>query len=671
VVVEVPAGLFRRGAGRSEDNQPRARETRALVRAATADLLRATAATRDLPQLEFDMALDAVTLRRFDRGEAIYRVGEPASAVYFVVDGLVQLQVEDEESIRIQAYLTRGDAFGHDDLGTVRGLQAASVGPTRCLQVPARVFRTIMDRTPGLAERLGRVKAERRQQQHAVVAAAAERSTQHVFHDLYRMQMARSMLVIDPESCVRCGHCAWSCAASHDDGVARLVRRGDKVVTSLAVAGQIQKSLLIPNSCQHCKNPACMVDCPTGAIGRDVRGDVFIREELCTGCGHCAKACPWENISMAPRRAASHRVSDPMAQVATALRGTSAEVAVKCDLCRGFDGPACVQACPTDAITRLDPGRDVAEVAAVLGPEAEGPSSPVRAWLSGGVPLTAWACAALVGIGITGFRLQAEGVWSPGLGPGATAGWTALVLAGLSAAYAIPKRVVRLWHHRARKVSSTRARVAGEPEPAPRSRLRPLMSLHIVLGVAMAAAVAAHAGPRWPGGVASLLSVVFWTAIVTGSLGALAYRWLPRRLSRIEREAALPEDYSGRKAELIDRLYRETTGRSDVVKALVAGVLRPYARSSMATLGLLVSGRTLRQEQDRLRARVDRVRQGRGEDRLDGVDALIRTVVQLRALPLLRWGHRILRGWLPAHIVGGAVLLVAVVAHVLVVTGAP
>ena len=40
---------------------------------------------------------------------------------------------------------------------------------------------------------------------------------------------------------------------------------------------------------------------PTGAIGRDPKGEVFIREDLCTGCGNCAKGCPLDNIQMAPR----------------------------------------------------------------------------------------------------------------------------------------------------------------------------------------------------------------------------------------------------------------------------------------------------------------------------------------------------------------------------------
>jgi len=94
------------------------------------------------------------------------------------------------------------------------------------------------------------------------------------------MRVARSLLVIDQDSCVRCGHCAWSCASTHDDGISRLVRRGDKVVVQreddpaaragedvvarvVRLAKEVEWApLLVPNSCQHCKNPSCMSRLP-------------------------------------------------------------------------------------------------------------------------------------------------------------------------------------------------------------------------------------------------------------------------------------------------------------------------------------------------------------------------------------------------------------------------
>src|SRR5256885_11881222 len=62
--------------------------------------------------------------------------------------------------------------------------------------------------------------------------------TQHAFRDLYRLQVARSLLVIDLDSCVRCGHCASSCESLH--GQARLVRRGDTVVRSEEHTSELQ-----------------------------------------------------------------------------------------------------------------------------------------------------------------------------------------------------------------------------------------------------------------------------------------------------------------------------------------------------------------------------------------------------------------------------------------------
>src|SRR6185503_9391514 len=272
-----------------------------------------------------------------------------------------------------------------------------------------------------------RVAADRQALQERVIGAASVRTTQHVFKDLYRMHVARSLLVIDQESCVRCGHCAWACADTHG-GVARLVRRGDKIVTELR--GSEPKSLMLPNSCQHCKNPACMIDCPTGAIGRDHEGEVFIREELCTGCGACAKACPWDNIQLAPRPA-------------SAKSALSAEVAVKCDLCREYEAPACVQACPTGSILRVEPAEDFSRVAALFGRDAAKVAPSERRTL--GTWLLPVALGSALALGGVALRLHVLGWLVPGRGVALVSGYAALLGALALVAYAIPKRRLRIW----------------------------------------------------------------------------------------------------------------------------------------------------------------------------------------------------------------------------------
>ncbi len=371
-VAEIPVHVFRRAAARSGKAEVAERLERSLTRTATADLLRTLAFTRDLGPRDLDVLLDAVTHRRVERGQPVYRQGDPATEIFLIADGMVQIQVEEGDRLHVRAYLGRGDFCGDAEIaaGGSRTSSAVAAGPALLLAVPGAVFRDLAARHPALLPGLRRLAQDQEAAQRAVVAPAAANATQHAFRDLYRLQVARSLLVIDLESCVRCGHCAWACSEVH--GVARLVRRGDKVVARVDGHGESDapQHLMLPNSCQHCENPACMVGCPTGAIGRDPGGEVFIREELCTGCGACAKACPWDNIQMAVRPLTALQPAPPPGGAAYT------DLAVKCDLCRGYEGPACVQACPTGAIFRLNPAEEIADVRALFHGEAGPAATP-------------------------------------------------------------------------------------------------------------------------------------------------------------------------------------------------------------------------------------------------------------------------------------------------------
>jgi Fe-S-cluster-containing dehydrogenase component/CRP-like cAMP-binding protein len=623
-VVEIPIAVFQRVVGRLGTAT---REQRYLERAAARDMLACGAFARELRGDDVELLLDAARLERIGRGTRIYEPGAPADRVYFVLDGLVQLQRDDA----VCAYLARGDFFGDQDAlaGGVRRHAAVANGDTWCAIVPRDALRTLADRNPGLLPRLRRVAEQHEATQGAVIDAASARSTQHVFRDLYRMQMARSLLVIDQDSCVRCGHCAWSCEQLH--GTSRLVRRGDKVIAKLAGASAGPATLLLPNTCQHCRHAACMIDCPTGAIGRDPEGEVFIRPSLCTGCGNCAKACPWENIQMAPGAAGR-------------------DVAVKCDLCRGFDAPACVEACPTGAVLRLDPARDVAEVAQVLGP-APGATPRRRAgfafvgWLAAGIAIAAG------GLAVAAHRAYA---WAPGRGIGLAAGIVAaLVVVGL-AAYVVPKRRVR------GRRRDPAARLVGETRPAPRSRTRLHLWMHLALGAVVPAAALAHGGTALHATTGGALAAALAIAVALGAFAAVAYRAVPRALTRLERRGALPEDLDAERDALEARLYREVSGASDRVKAVVDRLLLPYARARLGALALVASGRSLADEEQRLQQRLADALAGKQLD----VVPLIRIAVELRALPARRALAALVRIWPPLHAIAGAVTLALLALHV-------
>lgn len=84
-----------------------------------------------------------------------------------------------------------------------------------------------------------------------------------------------------------------------------------------------------PLRCQQCKDAACIDACKTGATYRDpISGKVLIDSEKCVGCWMCVMVCPFGAVF-------------PDEKTGKAL---------KCDLCEGFESPACVAACPTRAL---------------------------------------------------------------------------------------------------------------------------------------------------------------------------------------------------------------------------------------------------------------------------------------------------------------------------------
>jgi Fe-S-cluster-containing dehydrogenase component/CRP-like cAMP-binding protein len=704
VVAEIPVALFRRALGRLEGRADGAaaghalaeRLERTLRRGLVHDVLAASCLGRELDDDAIDVLVDAASVRRIERGEVAFEEGEPARDLLVLGEGLLQLQTTDGERVRVRGYAAAGDLVGDPApaRGARRELTAVAMGASLLASVPAEVVSTIA-RGAGRADllpRLRRLARAAQEERGRIVRRAADDATMHVFRDLYRLEVARSLLVIDLETCVRCGHCAWSCGALH--GTSRLVRRGDVVVTDdradlLAgvpdasptwvsgggppaapsfdvFAEAAPRKLLLPSSCQHCENPACLVDCPTGAIGKDADGEVFVREPLCTGCGACVRACPWDNVRLDDRAPGAPRPAGIAADL----------VAVKCDLCRGWEGgPACVQACPVEAIARIRPLDELAELRALFG-RRDASAGALRHARTRPPPWSIAAGGALValGLGAAGASLSARGAWVPRSGPGLAAGVAAAALVGALALYAVPKRVVRLWMGRRRAAAAPPGSAAAgdasplgparDDRPPLRSAVRPHYHAHLAAGALAAAVAVGHAPLRGVSTVGGALLATLLATCAAGALGALAYALVPRRLARIERRPLLPEDFAGARDGLVDRLHRDLSGTSDLVKAIADRVLVPYARHPLGPLALLASGRGLREEEARLLRRVERLLEGRGKDRLGGLARLVATCVELRALPAQHGLSRLLRAVAPVHAALGAIVLALLAIHV-------
>jgi hypothetical protein len=209
-------------------------------------------------------------------------------------------------------------------------------------------------------------------------------------------------------------------------------------------------------------------------------------------------------------------------------------------------------------------------------------------------------------------------------------------------------------------VKRMRLRRGGAPGV---SRVRPHTIAHLALGVLAAGAVGAHCGWRAPSNAAGALLVAFATATGAGLVSALAYRFLPKALSKIERRALLPEDVPVRARELDERAFGALTGRSATTKAVYERLLVPYARAPLGALSLIARSATLRAEEARLRRRIEGIL-GSSASRLDGLEDLIRLVVERRALAAQRFLQLALRACVPLHVVAAAVTAVLLALHV-------
>ncbi len=97
-------------------------------------------------------------------------------------------------------------------------------------------------------------------------------------------------------------------------------------------------------------------------------------------------------------------------------------------------------------------------------------------------------------------------------------------------------------------------------------------------------------------------------------------------------------------------------------------MLAPYAAATLGGLALVVSGRSLREEEARLRGLVDAVTQGRA---MDGLPDLVRLAVERRALRAQRLLQRGLRASVTTHVVSVAIAVVLVVVHAVSIAGRP
>jgi len=162
-------------------------------------------------------------------------------------------------------------------------------------------------------------------------------------------------VLVDTTRCIGCRACEQACAEAHglpvpdvaNDGALASVR--DTTENRWTVVNRFDTSkgeVFVKKQCMHCWQPACGAACLTNAMYKTRTGPVIWRESKCMGCRFCMVSCPFEMPKF------EYDSWNPRIR--------------KCTMCwerlQDGRGPACVGACPTDALT-FGSKRELMEIA--------------------------------------------------------------------------------------------------------------------------------------------------------------------------------------------------------------------------------------------------------------------------------------------------------------------
>jgi formate dehydrogenase iron-sulfur subunit len=145
-------------------------------------------------------------------------------------------------------------------------------------------------------------------------------------------------ILVDVTRCTGCNKCVDACVAANHLGqehhIPQQAPDGLSAQRWLAIIDSPQGGF-VRKSCFHCLDAACVSACPVGAMHKSPEGIVLYDSGKCMGCRYCLMACPFG----IPRYEWD----------------STTPVVDKCFFCyprlsTGLE-PACVEACPQNALT--------------------------------------------------------------------------------------------------------------------------------------------------------------------------------------------------------------------------------------------------------------------------------------------------------------------------------
>lgn len=164
-------------------------------------------------------------------------------------------------------------------------------------------------------------------------------------------------VLVDTTRCIGCRACEQACSREHELPVPEVEHDGameqerptsDSQWTVVNRFETSRGEVFVKLQCLHCWQPACAAACLTNAMEKTKAGPVVWHPDRCMGCRFCMISCPF-NIPKFEYDSWNPKIQ-------------------KCNMC--FDRleqgekPACVAACPTDALV-FGTKRDLMEIARV------------------------------------------------------------------------------------------------------------------------------------------------------------------------------------------------------------------------------------------------------------------------------------------------------------------
>lgn len=326
----------------------------------------------------------------YEDGECILEEGQKYPGLMFIRAGFIRV----EQRSKVLDYFGPNDELGL--LSLVQGIQSdttwRAAGRVFALLVPRRSYRKIVQGNSGFFSEVIRLlnQQDTSNNKNNDSSPNTKRSSQTTVMGLTMNTVGQSgllgaerLLVIDQQICMDCNACVDACGQRH--GMPRLKRTGLQI-----------ENLLFPSACRHCEDPKCLM-CSVRGIQRTPSGEITIDPNgSCIGCGACAERCPYDNITMVKRddfeqqKSQNSSIWGKLKKIVLPNTATGGEpfwetgnlldllfgrkvsttkpeqpsgedcIAVKCDLCIGYEQEACVDACPVGAVFRVS-GQEIYE----------------------------------------------------------------------------------------------------------------------------------------------------------------------------------------------------------------------------------------------------------------------------------------------------------------------